>query len=139
MLTLLVWISSNTSFTYNSAPLPDIHLVSHDQLVEMLFESDALQNRNSKDINVEGLYNFLENDIYLLEDIDLSTAEGKSALIHELIHYLQYQNGLDKTVACRQNLEKAAYGIQEKYLAQQNKKPPFNDLTVLLVSSCWLN
>ena len=67
-------------------------------------------------MKIFGLYNFKEKTIYILETIDLNTEKGKAILLHELVHYIQYQSGKDKLVNCIKELEPKAYEIEEAYL-----------------------
>ena len=136
-IALLMWISSHTPMTYDGSHFPNVVTVPHERLVHILYEGDVPQGIDPKTVRVAGLYNFRDGNIYLLEDENLTTAEGQAVLIHELVHYLQYYHGIDKQVQCMRELESSAYATQAEFLAQHDKKPPFNDMHVLLVSSCW--
>ncbi len=55
--------------------------------------------------NVYGLYNYQNETIYVIDSINLNTITGKAILLHELVHYLQYQNGHNDLVECKNRLE----------------------------------
>ncbi len=135
-IALLMWISSHTPMTYDGSHSPNVVTVPHERLVHILYEGDLPQGLDSETVSVAGLYNFHDGNIYLLEDEDLTTIEGRAVLIHELVHYLQYYHGIDKQVECMRELESAAYAAQAKFLAQHDQEAPFNDMHVLLVSAC---
>lgn len=136
-IALLMWISSHTPLTYDSSNVPDVLFVPQDKLVEILYQGNVPQGLDVDSVSVAGLYNYKDGNIYLLDDIDVSTIEGKAVLLHELVHYLQYQHGVDKSVACMRKLERSAYDAQAKYLQEHGKSPNFNELHVMLVSTCW--
>ncbi len=135
-IALLMWISSHTPMTYDGAHFPNVVTVPHERLVHILYKGDLPQGLDPEIVSVAGLYNFHDGNIYLLEDEDLTTIEGRAVLIHELVHYLQYYHGIDKQVECMRELEPAAYAAQAKFLAQHDQEAPFNDMHVLLVSAC---
>ena len=135
-IALLMWISSHTPMTYDGSHFPNVVTVPHERLVHILYKGDLPQGLDPEIVSVAGLYNFRDGNIYLLEDEDLTTIEGQAVLIHELVHYLQYYDGIDKQVECMRELESAAYATQAEFLAQHDQEAPFNDMHVLLVSAC---
>ena len=64
---------------------------------------------------INGLYNFNEKAVYILDSLDLETTEGKGILLHELVHYLQYQHGYDENVECKNELESLAYVLNARF------------------------
>ncbi len=135
-LALLMWIGSNTPLPYDGQDPPEIVTVSQEQLVRLMYEGDVPQGLDVDSVTVDGLYNYRDGKIYLHENLDLAMPEGRAVLVHELVHYLQYQNGLDKSVPCMRELEPPAYAAQAKYLEQHDRRVPFNDMHVLFVSLC---
>jgi len=135
-IALLMWISSHTPMTYDGSHFPNVVTVPHERLVRILYKGDLPQGLDPEIVSVAGLYNFRDGNIYLLEDEDLTTIEGQAVLIHELVHYLQYYDGIDKQVECMRELESAAYATQAEFLTQHDQEAPFNDMHVLLVSAC---
>ena len=135
-LALLTWIGSHTSLAYNGNDLPQIIQISQHQLVHILYDGSLPQGLDIDSVTVEGLYNFHDGNIYLSRRIDLSTTEGRAVLVHELVHYLQYRQGLDRSVPCMRALEPSAYAAQAEYLRQYGEQALFNEGQVLAVSTC---
>lgn len=135
-IALLMWIGSHTSMPYDGSHFPNVVKVPHEHLVHILYEGELPQGLDPETISVAGLYNFRDGNIYLLENEDLTTIEGQGVLIHELVHYLQYYHGIDRKVECMRELESTAYAAQAQFLAQYDQEAPFNDMHVLLVSTC---
>lgn len=133
---LLMWISSSTSLVYDGAHVPEIVRLPQDKLVHVLYQGEVPRGLDIDSVSVAGLYNFRDGNIYLLESEDLETVEGRAVLVHELVHYLQYHSGVDRSVECIRKLEPAAYAAQAKYLAQHGKAPEFDQLRILVVSNC---
>ena len=137
IVVLLIWISSNTPLAYNDSHVPAVIKVPQAKLVRLRYQGNLPNNLDVNSINLDGVYNFEDSTIYLNDSIDLSTIEGQAVLVHELIHYLQYRHGIDKSVNCIRELEPMAYEAHAKYLTEHGKVPPFDDIHVLLVSTCW--
>jgi hypothetical protein len=113
---LLGWINHHSSFEYDVETLPEIKKVSARQIAEVAFGGKLPKAVNPKNLQIFGLYNFNEKAVYLLDTIDLETDEGKGILLHELVHYLQYQTGQDDNVKCKNELESLAYVLEAKFL-----------------------
>jgi len=69
--------------------------------------------------------------------LDPNTAYGKSVLLHELVHFVQFETGVAETVECRNALEKDAYELQKIFMTGHDLQPEFNDFTVAMRSTCW--
>lgn len=70
--------------------------------------------------NVGGFYSFTDRTIYVDERISLIEPYlARGLLVHELIHFLQHQNGqaLPKDCATKRKLEQEAFMTQKKYLS----------------------
>lgn len=74
--------------------------------------------------------------MYILNSIDLESDKGKSILLHELVHYMQYQHGHDKDVTCKNELESLAYLLQVKYLESQESSFMISNKHIDRVSQC---
>lgn len=135
-LALLMWVSGHTSLAYDDGDLPQIAQIDQHQLVRVLYDGNLPQGLDIDSVAVEGLYNFRDGKIYLSKNIDLTTPLGRAVLVHELVHYLQYQQGLDRSVACMRALEASAYAAQAEYLKQHGTQPRFNHVQVLALSTC---
>ncbi len=101
-------------FPLHNHPRPDVVEVSKEQLCE-LFGAE-------KHCGVLGLY--LNDTVYFAGELDIESVRGKSVLLHEYVHHLQFQNrkytwpGLGRARHCQEYraLEYEAYGIQARYL-----------------------
>lgn len=99
-------------------------------------------------IKYAALYAEEVKTIYIDESAEPGNIYWLSVVVHELTHYLQYENGHDKTVECRQRLEQPAHEAQEAFLkplglsmftdAGEDPRRPFriNALFAAMVSSC---
>ena len=135
-LALLTWIGGHTSLAVDGNDLPQIVQIDQPQLVRILYDGSLPQGLDIDSVTVAGLYNFRDGKIYLSNNVDLGTIEGRAVLVHELVHYLQYQQGLDRSVPCMRALERSAYAAQAQYLKQHGAQTPFNEAQVLTVSTC---
>ena len=66
----------------------------------------------------------------------MDTNEGKGILLHELVHYLQYQTGVDKDAKCKNELESLAYVLEAKFLESHDHKHNINASHISKVSEC---
>ena len=59
-------------------------------------------------------------------------------LIHELVHFMQYFNGVYEQVACQQELEQDAFNVQDIYVKENNIDPRNapDPLFAMIVSNC---
>lgn len=131
---LLRWINKHSSFTYNIDEIPKVIKVTAREMAEVAFGKRASLSQMRHKIN--GLYNFNEKAVYILDSIDLESDKGKSILLHELVHYMQYQHGHDKDVTCKNELESLAYLLQVKYLESQESSFMISNKHIDRVSQC---
>lgn len=131
---LLRWINKHSSFTYEIDEIPKVIKVTAREMAEVAFGKKVSLSQMRHKIN--GLYNFNEKAVYILDSIDLESDKGKSFLLHELVHYLQYQHGHDKDVTCKNELESLAYLLQVQYLNAQNSSFRISNKHIDRVSQC---
>ena len=62
------------------------------------------------------LYNHDDGSIYMAASADLDNIYWLAALVHELVHHVQYKSGHHETAPCRNALERDAYAAQEAFL-----------------------
>lgn len=136
LVSLLMWISAETGIPYKEQALPEVALVSAEALVRIQFNGDLPENYDPRTTAYLGLYDHKRNRIYVLRDLDFDSVYGRSVLVHELVHYLQYSAGLEDKVMCQRQLEELAYVTQETYLMQNNHPVPFSTLDVFYRSLC---
>lgn len=133
---LLVWISANTPLAWQPGHAPQVMQVSRAEIVRTAFEGRLPRGMNFSRLKIVGLYQFRERNVYMVDTLDLDTVRGRAALVHELVHYLQYQAGTHEQVACKNELEPTAYAAQALYLAQNGVDPGFTSHHVESVSTC---
>jgi Protein of unknown function (DUF3579) len=133
---LLGWINSHSSFTYDIDNIPDIKKVSAKGIAEIAFGGELPAAVNPDNLQIFGLYNFNDGTVYLLDSIDLETDEGKGILLHELVHYLQYQTGMDDEAKCQNELESLAYVLEAKFLESHDHDHNISASHIDKVSQC---
>lgn len=135
---LLQWIYSEVADAGISMPstMPNVKRVSSYEMFKVAFGKDMPRAMNQKNMQIYGLYNFKNKTVYILDTIDLTTEKGKSILLHELVHYVQYENDHDKKVDCKNKLEHLAYNLEAKYLNQHGERVGFTQGHVQRVSRC---
>ena len=59
--------------------------------------------------------------IYVSERLDFNNEVSDSIIVHEMVHYLQYQNQQFTDTSCSHSLdlELQAYGVQKEYLLRE--------------------
>ena len=115
LTSLLIWIAANSNLEHDGASLPRVVMASAEALHEMAFGENFPKAIRSGKYKVSGLYNDVENTIYLVDTTDLTTEGGKALLVHELVHYLQHTNGRTKEHELRV-LEPLAYVLEASWL-----------------------
>lgn len=133
---LIAWINNHSSFNYDVNDIPPIKKVSAREIAEVAFGGALPKAVNPKNLQIFGLYNFNEKAVYLLDSIDIATNEGKGILLHELVHYLQYQTGIDGNAKCKNELESLAYVLEAKFLESKNHRHNITSSHINKVSQC---
>ena len=88
-----------------------------------------------------GLYDHERQIIILNQDMKKSEAHDHSVIFHELVHHMQFHNGVYDKIRCKGQLEKEAYELQDKWLQEKynvriNETIGINDLFILMVINC---
>lgn len=142
MLALLLWVNQNTDIAYDpAAGLPNIELVEERELAVLIFDGKVPAFLSAEDLHnisaqIEAIYHPASRTIFVRKGLDLDTIYGKSAVVHELVHFVQYQQGHNHEVPCVNALELDAYDAQAVYLTQHGEAPRFDEFTVGLRSLC---
>ncbi|MEJ2157865.1 MAG: hypothetical protein P8X96_21250 [Desulfobacteraceae bacterium] len=147
LLTLLLWINQNTQFDYSAANgLPAIEAAEQMTLAELMIDDEAelAGNRHTASFQnfvnqLEAVYDHDRNRILVSGRINWDSPYGRSVIVHELVHFIQYRQGVQDQVACLNALEKDAYEAQALYMAAHDIPMNFDKLTVALRSMCWEN
>lgn len=96
-----------------------VQIVIHQAPEVVLFvpvTDDFLQTNWPSDTRISAYYDPDELVIYFNQDMNQETDYFKSMILHEFFHHIQYQLNKQDFVACEQELERGAYGIQADYL-----------------------
>lgn len=88
---------------------PQVQLTSYDRLYTMKFNKRPPVNNV---IRVQGVQ--FGTKIFLANDWDIEDIGDQSKLLHEIVHWMQDENGL--YYECEGDKERLAYFIQEKWL-----------------------
>jgi hypothetical protein len=130
------WINNHSSFDHDVTNMPDIVKVSALQMAEVAFGGELPQAVDPEKLRIYGLYNFNEEAVYILDSLDLESEKGKGILLHELVHFLQYQYDQDEDVKCKNELESLAYVLEAKFLQSHDHEHNINMDHINRVSQC---
>ena len=133
---MIGWINSHSSFDHDVSKVPEVKKVSATEIAEVAFGGTLPQAVDPEKLQIYGLYNFNEGAVYLLDDLDLSSEKGKGILLHELVHYLQYQYDQDENVQCKNELESLAYILEAKFLQSHGHDHNISKAHIDRVSQC---
>ncbi len=133
---MIGWINNHSSFSHDVTNMPDIVKVSATQMAKVAFGGELPQAIDPEKLRIYGLYNFNEGAVYILDSLDLDTEKGKGILLHELVHFLQYQYDRDEDVKCKNELESLAYLLEAKFLQSYDHKHNINMAHINRVSQC---
>lgn len=76
------------------------------------------------------------NRIYLSKDIDLMSYYGRSILLHELVHYVQFTKKTEHHT-CAAKYETTAYNLQNKWLAELDQPAVMSPEKIKFLSYCF--
>jgi len=113
---LIDWIVARTHWTVHATP--PIRLIPPAEIKTMF------AGEKPTDLNIESLYSNKDHVIYLSNRWNSNALRDRSALLHELVHHLQYLNGVK--VACPEEYEWQAYHLQADWLHEQGVEDPLN-------------
>jgi len=144
MLDMIDYIIENSEeweYSYNGEPLPRLELMDRYRLCSLLFPGLSEEKLTEEKCTFAGKYNHEINTVVVVpEPIGHYTETNlvETILLHEMVHYLQFINGIYEKVRCFAELERDAYALQEKYVEdmgfpEENKPDP---LFSLFVSMC---
>lgn len=145
LLSLLLWINQNTDFDYDiNRGLPAVVQVDQMTLARLIIDDETTIEKEKHTAafknfvnQLEAVYDYHHKIIFISSKIDLSSQYAHSVIVHELIHFIQYQQGMDKKVSCRNELERDAYEVQALYMETHNIPKNFDKATIVLRSICW--
>ena len=68
-------------------------------------------------INLVAIYDPKDNVILVIQDQNINSTSGLSVVVHEMVHYLQFQSG--ERFLCIEQMEEQALTIQEAFLVER--------------------
>ena len=137
MYAMMVWISSVSGLAVTEAPpYPPVYV--HEHVLKYIMNGcsngtnkekcESISNEKSTD-SVLGIFDHHTNNIYLNQSIRTMDQQIQdSILIHELVHYMQFQNNTPYT--CLGELEKDAYRVQSQWLIENGRKDVYEELQI---------
>jgi hypothetical protein len=132
---LVNFIEDNSNYIYGGWAYPEIIIDTPKEICAVVYEKPR------PECDIAGYYNDDDNTIHIRNSPTKHMTDNRFfevVLVHELVHFLQYHDGTYEEVTCRQELEKDAFMIQDKFVKQQGidlQQAP-DPLFSLLMSSC---
>lgn len=135
---LMQWIEDHSALNKTHAPPPRVLLMSPEELTRE-FYSDApdLLPAGGIDDRINALYapgDGAHGTIYVLEPEAVPDAKYyedpsenpffREIVLHELVHHMQWQEGLNETWACQREGELEAYVLGGRYLRSVGATDP---------------
>lgn len=140
MLEMIDYIEQNSDFVYNGEPLPSIEIHPAMDLCYDLYPADVVEAMEGQ-CHIAGYYMDPTKTVVIADDPGEFMVEEKfieTVLFHELVHYMQYINGEDQRVDCKNALELDAFILQDKYVQDmgfpEEQRP--NMLFAIFTSTC---
>lgn len=121
---LIEWLALNTDIDIRIPP--DVVVMSSEELTKKYGSP------------VHALYAHHEAKIYLSSHVDLSTIQGASVLLHELVHHYQNVSGAMDGYNCARESERLAYETQRVYLERNQVElmPELDNFNIVMRSLC---
>jgi hypothetical protein len=142
LLVLLLWIDQHSAFEYRPEwGHPAVERLERRELVLSMFRDQVPAFLSEEDLDdleqsVAAIYNHDTRTMLVATDIDLQSAYGQAVLVHELVHFIQFEAGDDEEVRCLHALEKDAYTVQRNFMEAKGLEPDFDAFTVAVRSMC---
>jgi hypothetical protein len=130
---LIAWIVAKTGWTAQEPP--SICFVSLGRLFKIYHGDGGALNEPQ----IGAIYSTETHKVYVLESWNANDLRDRSALLHELVHYLQQLNNVK--APCLAANEPQAYHLQLDWLREQGIQDPYtfldiDEFTILLSSQC---
>ena len=127
----IAWIVAQTGLSVPGHP--PVHLVTPAEMAKRHGAPEV------SGLELQALYNRTEGTIYLPQTWLPDDLRQKSALLHELVHHVQWSNNID--LPCVAAYERQAYDLQIKWLREQGVEDPYaligiNELGIYMLSVC---
>lgn len=135
ILAILLAYAASALGVEPASELPSVEVLPK---AELAAELNAGANAAADDaLEPAALYDPLANRIRISDDLDLESPVGRSYLLHELVHHLQFAHGQDAD-NCVGRLEAEAYRVQARYLREHDFQEEANRQMILglLLDGC---
>jgi len=116
------WLVTNSDFEYNGEELPTVKRIPREQMQVYAYGSETVAESEKSGTTLPGilaLYDDINNQFILPEDLDINDYKNHHIIVHELVHYLQKINGdynTPEAEECITSLEPIAYELQLKWM-----------------------
>ena len=110
MITLMIWISSQTGYNADKITPPEIYFMSPEDVSNICIDEGTLVP-----FVAQACYKLHKHSIYLRNDFDIWEPDKVGVLVHELTHVLQLANGKKYTLETMNTLEGEAETIEALY------------------------
>jgi hypothetical protein len=137
MYAMMIWIASVTGMAVTTPP-PNPPVYAQERVLKYIMNdcSNEIYKERCRIIfeeksngSVMGIFDHDTNNIYLNQSIRaLDQKIQDSILVHELVHYMQFQNNLPYT--CLGQLEELAYKVQSQWLIENGRKDVYEELEI---------
>jgi hypothetical protein len=129
ILSLLMWLGSNTAYSIPQE-LPKIDYRSQEALQTMRRGAEAQESQ----LEVRALYDPLSRTIFLRNDFNPDSKEDQAYLLHELVHFLQFENR--RSFVCIAESEPEAYDLMRKWMKEEGLPDTFDEGFLFIVGLC---
>lgn len=142
---LIIWINQHSHFDYDlNHGTPAIRQAEQTALAALILDDETVLKKDQHTASFQdfvdqlvAVYDHRQKTILISSKIDIQSPYARSVIVHELVHFIQYQQGVNRKVDCLNALERDAYDIQARYMDAHHIPKPFDDVTVALRSTCW--
>ncbi len=124
---LLIWINANSGYEYLGEP-PKVVKTDPEALAYLLLGEVWIIPERAKR-GLMGLYDVETRTIWLRDNFDPNNYKDRSHLVHELVHFLQYEGQRGDGLVNQSDFESEAYAIQNRFL-RAHDLPPIKRTTV---------
>lgn len=126
---LMIWLGANTTLDTNH-DIPTVLFLSQDEMESMFYKGEDPMPHT-----LHGLYDSESDTIILPDTWDRRKPWDLAVLLHEMVHYLQDQNGIE--FVCMANMEREAWPLQQKYLSEVHGTDwEYDELWYHMISTC---
>lgn len=142
---LIIWITQHSHFDYDlHHGIPAIQQAEQIELAALITDDETVLEKDEHTASFQdfvnqlvAVYDHRQKTILVSSKIDIESPYAHSIIVHELVHFIQYQQGINRKVDCLNALERDAYEIQGRYMDTHHIAKPFDKVTVALRSTCW--